>query len=246
MERTIVWTMNQAASGGLDTPIEHPVTDLTPFTIEFSTSFDRPDTPDKEDCIQPNVTPEEDGCWAYESGIFDALQPLLARSLHRLNRREALAFYFESEIAAKKRNPAAPYSEILAQAHAEMTIRLGLPVVEDAASLFASSISTWPLYDGAVWCLQNLKPRICHLVALSDATHDILCQSSSFSALAPYFSEVFTSDGSHAYRPDSAAFDLPLKYWHDALGIPRQQRCLVSNSLLRDLEPARQLGVPAI
>jgi hypothetical protein len=76
------------------------------------------------------------------SGIFDALQPLLARSLHQLNRREALAFYFESEIPVKKRNPVVPYSEILAQAHAEMTIRLGLPVVEDAASLFASSIST--------------------------------------------------------------------------------------------------------
>jgi FMN phosphatase YigB (HAD superfamily) len=90
-----------------------------------------------------------------------------------------------------------------------------------------------------------LKPRICHLVALSDATHDILSRSSSFSALAPYFSEVFTSDDSHAYRPDSAAFDPSLKY-HDALGIPHQQRCLVSNSLLRELEAARQLGVPAI
>jgi FMN phosphatase YigB (HAD superfamily) len=30
------------------------------------------------------------------------------------------------------------------------------------------------------------------------------------------------------------------------LGVRRERRCLVSNSLLRDLEPARQLGVPTI
>ncbi|KAJ7798624.1 hypothetical protein B0H14DRAFT_3492320 [Mycena olivaceomarginata] len=227
--------MNQAASGGLGTPIEQLVTDLTPFTIEFSTSFDRPDTPDKEDGIQPNVTPEEDDCWAFEDECylvlyFDVYGTLIDNE----------SGTFDGSAASSSLVPPS-----IESTPTEMTIRLGLPAVEDAASLFASSISTWPLYDGAVWCLQNLKPGICHLVALSDATHDILCQSSSFSALASYFSKVFTSDGSHACRPDSAAFDPPLKY-HDALGIPRQQRCLVSNSLLRDLESARQLGVPAI
>ncbi|KAJ7849412.1 hypothetical protein B0H14DRAFT_3668659 [Mycena olivaceomarginata] len=150
-----------------------------------------------------------------------------------LDQHEALAFYFESEMVVKQRISSAPYSEILSQfkAYTDMATHLQWRA-RHPRSLTVS-------------CVRNLKPWIPVLVALSDVDHDTLCKTSFFSALAPYFSEVFTWDASQAYRPDSAAFDPPLKY-HDTLGVRRERRCLVSNSLLRDLEPARQLGVPTI
>ncbi|KAJ6595018.1 HAD-like domain-containing protein [Mycena vulgaris] len=180
-----------------------------------------------------------------ESGIFDALQPLLVRCPHRFERREALTFYFESEIEMKQRMPAAPYSEILTQAYTDMASRLGHPTTEDEASSFASSIFEWPLFDGAVWCLQILKPWIPVLVGLFDVDFETVLKTPSFATLAPLFAEIFTRDASHAYRPDPMAFEPPFKY-HDDLGIRREQRCLVSNGLLRDLEPAREQGIPAI
>ncbi|KAJ7463636.1 HAD-like domain-containing protein, partial [Mycena latifolia] len=180
-----------------------------------------------------------------ESGIFDALQPLLAQAPRRLQRREALTFYFESETEVKQCMPTAPYPQILARAHSDMATRLGLVATEEQSSLFASSIATWPLFNGALWCLQTLNPWIPILVALCDVDHESLRVTSAFTALAPYFAEVFTWDASHAYRPDRTAFDPPFRY-HDALGVPREQRCLISNSVLRDLEPAHELDFPAI
>ncbi|KAJ6617705.1 hypothetical protein B0H10DRAFT_2434330 [Mycena sp. CBHHK59/15] len=62
-----------------------------------------------------------------ESGIFDALKPLLAQSPYRFNRWEALSFYFESEVEVKRRTPSAPYSQILADSPKETPISLQVP-----------------------------------------------------------------------------------------------------------------------
>jgi len=141
--------------------------------------------------------------------------------------------------------PAALHSQILAQAYNGMAIRLGLAPSEEESTVFASSLYTWPLFDDAVRCLQDLKPRIPVLVGLFDVDHVTLLQTPSFSILAPYFAEVFTWDASHKYRPDFAAFHPPFVY-HDDLGVARADRCLVSNSVFRDLEPAGELKIPAI
>ncbi|KAJ6595020.1 HAD-like domain-containing protein, partial [Mycena vulgaris] len=180
-----------------------------------------------------------------ESGIFAALKPLLDQSPHRFDRREALTLYFESEIEVKQRIPATPYLQILVEAHGDMARRLGFPATKAESSLFASSIFSWPLFEGAVECIELLKHWTSVIVAISDVDHETLRKTSAFALLAPHFAEVFTWDATHTYRPHPSAFDAPLKY-HDALGIPRDRRCLVSNSLFRDLEPARELGIPAI
>ncbi|KAJ7463648.1 HAD-like domain-containing protein, partial [Mycena latifolia] len=182
-----------------------------------------------------------------ESGIFDALQPLLSRSLRRLERREALTLYFESEIDAKQRLPSATYPQILTHAHEDMAARLGLAAAPAEAASFASSLASWALIDGAAWCLNTLRHYIpfLKLVALCDVPHETLRDASAFATLAPYFAEVFTWDAARAYRPDANAFNPVLQY-HDAMGIPREQRCFLSNSLLRDLEPAVELGIPTV
>ncbi|KAJ7674351.1 hypothetical protein B0H17DRAFT_1208054 [Mycena rosella] len=121
---------------------------------------------------------------------------------------------------AKQRIPQARYSQILAHAHADVATRLGLSVDERSSSLFAASLSSWPLFDDAVGCLRTLASVIPNMVGLCDVDNP---HAPSFAALEPYFSE-----------------------YHDALDVPREQRCIVSNGLLRDLEPSRELGVPAV
>ncbi|KAJ7463617.1 HAD-like domain-containing protein [Mycena latifolia] len=180
-----------------------------------------------------------------ESGIFNALAPLLSRCPYRFERAEALSFYFESESGVKERN-AVPYSEILALAHTDMSKRLGLVPSNVESSVFASSIVHWPLVDGAVECLQQLRPWIPALVALSDTDHETLQNTAAFSRLGPYFAEVFTWDASHRYRPDIQAL-APSFLYHDAMGVLRGHRCLVSSGLFQDLEVACRLAeVPVI
>ncbi|KAJ7852967.1 hypothetical protein B0H13DRAFT_2581432 [Mycena leptocephala] len=67
----------------------------------------------------------------------------------------------------------------------------------------------------------------------------------AFASLAPFFEAVFTWDACRAYKPDPGVFDAPLRYY-DALGVWRAHSFLVSGSLLRDLEPAREVGLPAV
>ncbi|KAJ7621762.1 HAD-like domain-containing protein, partial [Mycena polygramma] len=182
-----------------------------------------------------------------ESGIFAALQPLLKRSPHNFDRQEALSFYYESEAEVKRRTPGIRYGQILADAYDDVALRLGMtPLDSMESSGFAQSIKHWPLLPAADWCLSSLKriPSI-SLVATADVDHDCLTQSAAFAVLAPFFEAVFTWDECKAYKPDPAAFAAPLAHY-DALGVPRAHSCLVSSSLFADLEPARELGLPAL
>ncbi|KAJ7183328.1 HAD-like domain-containing protein [Mycena filopes] len=182
-----------------------------------------------------------------ESGVFQGLQPLLERSTHDFSRHEALCFYFESEMEAKRRAPGSCYAQILVEAYEDVALRLGMTLQDPKESLrFTDSIKHCPLMPLAQWCLHNLKriPSI-SLVALANVEHDFLLQTPAFAFLAPFFEAVFTWDACKTYKPEYAAFDAPLQYF-DTLGIPREQTCLVSTSLLCDMEPARELGVPAL
>ncbi|KAJ7152784.1 HAD-like domain-containing protein [Mycena filopes] len=182
-----------------------------------------------------------------ETGVFVALQRLLERSSFQFGRREALSFYFESEVEVKRRTPGARYAQILTEAYEDVALRLGIPLQDTSdSSFFAESIKQWPLMPLAEWCLINLRhiPAI-SLVALADVDHESLLQTPAFTILAPFFDAVFTWDACKTYKPDVAAFAAPLAYY-DALGVPRAHTCLVSTHLLSDMEPARKLGVPAL
>ncbi|KAJ7100926.1 hypothetical protein B0H15DRAFT_817771 [Mycena belliarum] len=126
-----------------------------------------------------------------------------------------------------------------------MARRLGLVPSDAEAFKFASSIAHWPLVDGAVKCLRALRPHVPALVALVDLDDSTLHKCAAFSALAPYFTEVWPWDASQEYHPYLDAFEPSFSY-HDNMEVPRERRCFVSTALYRDLEPGCECGVPAI
>ncbi|KAJ7117238.1 HAD-like domain-containing protein [Mycena crocata] len=180
-----------------------------------------------------------------ETGIFTALRGLFERSPYQFERPEALSFYFESEAETKKRQPDAPYSQILAYAYDDVVLRLGMRSEGTDSSIFAQSIKDWPAIPAAEWCLSALRtiPSI-SLVAVVDVDRDSLELTTSYVSLAPHFNVVFTWDTCKAYKPAQAAVERVIKHF-DALLVPRDHTCFVSNSLL-DMEPVRELGVPTV
>jgi hypothetical protein len=177
----------------------------------------------------------------HETGIFDALQPLISRSAYGFERHEALSLYFDIEDEVKKRTPSLPYIEILARAYDDLSIRLTLTSTEEEAAVFASSLFAWPLFDGAVECLLALGPLVL-LVGLIDMGLETF-EKTAASSLGLYV--MFTWDGCHTYRPDPTAIYPPLLF-HDTHGIPRHFRCVVSNAVYRDLESASTLEIPTV
>ncbi|KAJ7216194.1 HAD-like domain-containing protein, partial [Mycena haematopus] len=183
-----------------------------------------------------------------ELGVFEALSPLLARSPYQFDRNEAVSFYLESEYEIKKRRPGAPYVHILSETYDDVALRLGIEFTSSDSALFAHSIADWPLVPNAERCLATFRNISgLSLSAIADVDQDALDRTSAFAALAPYFNTVFTSesDTCAAYKPARAVFEAPLRHY-DALGVPRASTCIVSASLLLDLEPARELGVPGV
>ncbi|KAF7373448.1 hypothetical protein MSAN_00554500 [Mycena sanguinolenta] len=75
--------------------------------------------------------------------------------------------------------------------------------------------------------------------------HASLHRNPTFADLSSYFDTVFTTDACAAYKPAPAIFDGAVRHY-DALYPKRENICIVSASLLLDLEPARALGIPGI
>ncbi|KAJ6517194.1 hypothetical protein C8R47DRAFT_960434 [Mycena vitilis] len=181
----------------------------------------------------------------HESGIFKALEPLLARSPYGFVRTEALSFYSDVETDVKKRTPGLPYVRVLARAYADMAMRLGLAATDEESFVFACSLFKWPLFDDAVPTLQALCPFVPALIGLIDADFEVFSKTAAFEQLSPYLVGMSSWDQFHVYRPDPAAVYPPLTL-HDSIGIPRSHHCFVSGALFRDLEPACHADIPAI
>ncbi|KAJ6463339.1 HAD-like domain-containing protein [Mycena sanguinolenta] len=181
-----------------------------------------------------------------EFGVAEALLPLLSQSPYQFDFYEAVSFYLESEYEVKKRIPEAPYTRILSETYEEVALRLGIESTSPDSALFAESIANWPLVPYVEWCLATLRavPGL-SISAIADMDHDSLLRTSAFATLAPYFNTVFTNDACAAYKPALAVFEGPVHHY-EALGVQRENTCVVSASLLLDLEPARELGVPGI
>jgi FMN phosphatase YigB (HAD superfamily) len=147
----------------------------------------------------------------------------------------------------KRRTPGSPYAQILADTYGDVAQRLGLTPDNAADSLlFPQSVQAWPCMPYAVWLLYNLaRNRRFSIVAIADVDHDFLLQTPAFAFLAPFFEAVFTWDACNTYKPDPAVFNAALRYY-DAQGVSHAHSFLVSGSLLRDMEPARELGLPAV
>jgi 2-haloacid dehalogenase len=93
----------------------------------------------------------------WESGIYDALRPLLTRAAVRLSRQEVLALFAEHEARQQTATPAMLYSDILATVHGQLAERWGAPrdAAEDAA--FGASVGDWPAFADSPAALARLK-----------------------------------------------------------------------------------------
>lgn len=106
------------------------------------------------------------------------------------------------------------------------------------------TVTNWPLYPCAQSCVRSLWPWF-RLVAVADVDHATFQSTHSLTEIAPYFSDVFTWDGAKAYKPSLSILQIPLDYF-SGIGLYPGGSCLVSNSLFRDLEPARSVGLPSV
>lgn len=175
----------------------------------------------------------------WETGIWNALQPLLASNATTLSREQALVDFGTIEPVVEHEHPNLLYRDLLARVHGAMASHWHLKSTASLDTAFGLSIPDWPAFpdtrDALAWLKQHYK-----LVILSNVDRQ------SFAAtnvkLGVTFDAICTAEDIGTYKPDHRNFEYLLKTVA-GLGHPKADLLHVAQSLFHDIVPAEQLGI---
>lgn len=175
----------------------------------------------------------------WESGLFDAFAPLLARAGVTLSRDAVLEAFARHESAQQAATPAMLYAELLAEVHGQLGTAWGVQRDPAEDARFGASIGDWPAFPDTVEALRYLSQHY-RLVILSNVDRQSFAASNT--RLGVTFDAVYTAQDIGAYKPDRRNFD----YLIDRLaeqGIARDRILHVAQSLFHDHVPANAAGL---
>src|SRR6201996_8050173 len=86
----------------------------------------------------------------WESGIFTALRPLLAKGGITLSRDAALEAFARHESAQEAETPTMIYSDLLAEVHRRLAREWDVPATEPEHIAFGASVPNWPEFADTV------------------------------------------------------------------------------------------------
>jgi len=177
----------------------------------------------------------------WETGIWDALQPLLMENgCEGVTREGALAAFGAEEADQETRSPSMPYPEVLGRVHRAVAKRFGLLTREELDSSFGASISHWPAFADTAAALRVLKHRY-RLAILSNVHRDGIAASNR--KLGVRFDAIYTAEEIGSYKPSPRNFEYMLERLEADHGIAPDQILHTAQSLFHDHVPARVFGL---
>jgi len=175
----------------------------------------------------------------WETGIWNALQPLLADNHQRITREDALAAFGKFEPEVEHAMPHLIYREILEKVHGELARLWNLRSSSDLDRQFGESIGHWPIFADTPAALAYLKQHF-KLVILSNV--DRLSFTHTNAKLGVAFDAICTAQDIGSYKPDHRNFAYLLDQVR-TLGNAPNELLHVAQSLFHDIEPAEALGI---
>ena len=177
----------------------------------------------------------------WESGIWDALQPMIAASgRDDIDRDTALLAFAEVETAQEAATPGMLYPELLTRVHRTLADRWGMQTSETTDAAFGASVPHWPAFPDSADALRILKRRF-RLVILSNVNRDGFAASSR--KLGVDFDAIYTAQDVGSYKPAAANFDYMLAHIGPDLGIEPGDILHTAQSMHHDHVPATRAGL---
>lgn len=174
----------------------------------------------------------------WETGIVDALTPLLEGHGRALPAPQLLALYGELESAIQA-EAFRPYREVLREVVRRLGKRLGFaPTAAEVESLPAS-LAAWPAFPDTAAALAALARRF-ELVVVSNVDDDLFAGSAP--KLGVELEAVVTAGRVGAYKPSPRMFEAALA----RIGRPKAEILHVAQSRFHDIAPARALGLQTV
>ena len=174
----------------------------------------------------------------WETGIWQALQPILVHHGIAMGMDEALERYaaFESDI---ERGEYQAYRVVLRLVLEAFGKQHGFTPTPQELQQFSTSVKDWPAFADTPGALRALKTRY-KLAIVSNIDDDLFTLSAP--RLAVPFDWIITAQQAGSYKPSAANFHLAL----ERIGAPQQAILHVAQSLFHDIAPAQALGMATV
>ena len=176
----------------------------------------------------------------WESGIWDALQPLLLANNANIDRDTALLAFAEAESAQEAATPDMLYPKVLTNVHQALAKRFDLETDIDMNRTFGNSVPHWPAFPDSADALRILKDHY-KLVILSNVNRDGFAASAR--KLGVSFDAVYTAQDVGSYKPNPANFVYMLEHLQADLGLAPGDVLHTAQSLFHDHVQANAHGL---
>ena len=174
----------------------------------------------------------------WETGIWDALQPILANHGAAMAREDALELYGELE-SEVERGDYLEYKAVLRRVLEGFGSRRGFTPTQDEADHFSTSVKDWPAFPDSSRALKTLSKHY-KLAIVSNVDDDLFAYSAP--KLDAPFEWVITAQQVKSYKPAPAHFEEAFK----RIGLPRAKILHVAQSLFHDIAIAKSLGLSTV
>jgi 2-haloacid dehalogenase len=174
----------------------------------------------------------------WESGILDAVRPVLDRHGVEVGDEEVLELYARTE-TKHEQGDYVRYEVLLKLVMTEMSLRLGVDVDPGEVECIARSLGSWPPFADTVPALEALKTR--YKLAVVSNIDDALFEKTARHLQVP-FDWVVTAQQVGAYKPSKQVFETAIARFD----LPRERILHVAQSLYHDIVPARELGLSTV
>jgi len=175
----------------------------------------------------------------WESGMFNALEPLIGRAKRKLSRDEVLAAHAKHESSQQLTTPAMTYSRLLAMVYKRLAEEWGVPASFEEALAYGRSIRDWPAFPDSAEALKYLKQHY-KLVILSNVDNESFAFSNA--KLGVIFDAIYTAEDVGSYKPSPRNFTYMLDKLA-TLGLGKRDILHTAESLFHDHGPANEFGL---
>jgi len=175
----------------------------------------------------------------WESGMIEALKPLINRLSQNLSRNQILEAHARHESTQQRQTPTMNYRELLSIVYKRLAEEWGLSASWRECVTYGQSVKNWPAFADSAGALHYLK-RHYQLIILSNVDNESFAASNE--KLQVEFDAIYTASDCGSYKPNPRNFD----YMIDkiaTLGLGKQDILHTAESMFHDHAPANQAGL---
>lgn len=175
----------------------------------------------------------------WETGISNALRPLIDQVDRNLSRDEVLEAHARCESYQQALTPSKVYRDILAMVYRQLAEHWQINVTSEECMQYGQSVREWPVFPDSVESLRYLKDHY-RLFVLSNVDNDSFAWSNG--KLGVSFDGIYSAEDIGSYKPMDRNFNFMVDQLA-TLGINKDEILHTAESMFHDHLPANRAGI---